>query len=56
MIGDRLDTDVQFGINGGLKTILVLSGVTTQEIADKSHIKPDFILNSIVDLKRPVPS
>ena len=55
MIGDRLDTDIQFGKNGGLKTILVLSGVTTQEIADKSHIKPDFILNTIVDLKRPGP-
>lgn len=26
MIGDRLDTDIMFGINGGLTTALVLSG------------------------------
>jgi 4-nitrophenyl phosphatase len=26
MIGDRLDTDIQFGKNGGLDTLLVLSG------------------------------
>ncbi|KAJ1981083.1 hypothetical protein H4R33_005320 [Dimargaris cristalligena] len=28
MVGDRLDTDIQFGINGGISTLLVLSGVT----------------------------
>ena len=26
MIGDRLDTDIQFGKNGGLSTLLVLTG------------------------------
>ena len=26
MIGDRLDTDIQFGRDGGLTTMLVLSG------------------------------
>jgi len=26
MVGDRLDTDVMFGKNGGLATMLVLSG------------------------------
>jgi 4-nitrophenyl phosphatase len=26
MIGDRLDTDIQFGINGGCSTLLVLTG------------------------------
>ena len=31
MIGDRLDTDVIAGIESGLDTVLVLSGVTTRE-------------------------
>jgi HAD-hyrolase-like len=26
MIGDRLDTDIQFGKNGGISTLLVLTG------------------------------
>ncbi len=29
MIGDRMDTDIVSGLEAGLETILVLSGVTT---------------------------
>lgn len=28
MIGDRLNTDIQFGQNGGLATLLVLTGTS----------------------------
>lgn len=50
MIGDRLDTDVLFGKNGNLFTILVLSGVSTLKDLENSRIKPDLVLDSIADL------
>ncbi len=36
MVGDRLDTDVAFGLAGGLSTLLVLSGCSTREQAEAS--------------------
>lgn len=47
MIGDRLDTDIEFGIRGGVKTCLVLTGVTSQEEARTSSTRPDFIIESL---------
>lgn len=44
VIGDRIYTDVQSGINAGITSILVLSGETTQEILDKSDVKPHLVL------------
>lgn len=38
MVGDRLDTDIAFGNNNGLRTCLTLSGVTTE--AELLHQKP----------------
>ncbi|KAF2286399.1 hypothetical protein GH714_016819 [Hevea brasiliensis] len=51
MVGDRLDTDILFGQNGGCKTLLVLSGVTTLSmLQDPSNsIQPDFYTNKISD-------
>ena len=44
MVGDNLNTDVKFGRNNGMKTLLVLSGVTSrQEVLDHhDNEKPDF--------------
>ncbi|KAL1916073.1 uncharacterized protein VTP21DRAFT_6077 [Calcarisporiella thermophila] len=50
MVGDRIDTDIQFGINGGLSTLLVLSGVTTQSELEHSEILPNYYINSLGDL------
>jgi ribonucleotide monophosphatase NagD (HAD superfamily) len=50
MVGDRLDTDMKFGKNGGLKTLLVLTGVTSEEAALAAEIQPDFYLDSLSDI------
>ncbi|CAK9222450.1 unnamed protein product [Sphagnum troendelagicum] len=52
MVGDRLDTDILFGQNGGCKTLLVLSGVTTLETLQSpdNSIQPDAYTNQISDL------
>lgn len=54
MIGDRLNTDIQFGKNGGLSTLLVLTGITKEEEItgpDASPIVPDFVTKSLGDLR-----
>merc|ERR1711968_49619 len=55
MIGDRLDTDILFGQNGGLKTLLVLTGVTTEERlqSPENEIQPDLYAGGLKDLRRP---
>jgi 5'-nucleotidase len=50
MIGDRMDTDVVAGLEAGLHTVLVLSGVTTHEMADRFPYRPSRILGSVADL------
>uniref|UniRef100_A0A0D9W6K5 phosphoglycolate phosphatase n=1 Tax=Leersia perrieri TaxID=77586 RepID=A0A0D9W6K5_9ORYZ len=51
MVGDRLDTDILFGQNGGCKTLLVLSGVTSVQMLQSpdNSIQPDFYTNQISD-------
>ena len=51
MVGDRLDTDILFGKNNGLQTVLVLSGVTSKEklFSVENTILPDNYCNSIAD-------
>lgn len=50
MIGDRMDTDIVAGIESGLDTALVLSGVTKREDVKKFAYRPRLILNSIGDI------
>lgn len=53
MVGDTLQTDIVFGNRGGMKTLLVLSGVTTENelkeaegLSDASRI-PDFFMSKL---------
>ncbi len=50
MIGDRMDTDVVAGIEAGLETILVLSGVTTRAEAERFPYRASRIVDSVADL------
>ncbi len=50
MIGDRMDTDIIAGIESGLDTILVLTGVTTPGIVEQYPYRPRLILNGIGDV------
>jgi 4-nitrophenyl phosphatase len=52
MIGDRLDTDVVGGQRAGLRTILVLSGVTSQAAADAASSRPDAIVPNLAAAAR----
>ncbi len=51
MVGDRLHTDIQFGLNSNFYTMLVMSGETTKEVLEKAPQAPHFILDSLNDVK-----
>jgi NagD protein len=50
MIGDRMDTDIVSGMEAGLETVLVLTGVTTREMVDRFPFRPSRIVDSVADL------
>jgi NagD protein len=50
MIGDRMDTDIVAGLEAGMETILVLSGVTTTAEAERFPYRPSRIVDSVADL------
>lgn len=50
MIGDRMDTDVVAGLEAGLHTILVLTGVSTRELAERFPYRPSRIVDSVGNL------
>eukprot|EP00879_Flechtneria_rotunda_P009820 GHRR01010270.1.p1 GENE.GHRR01010270.1~~GHRR01010270.1.p1 ORF type:complete len:342 (+),score=115.80 GHRR01010270.1:148-1173(+) len=52
MVGDRLDTDILFGKNGGLTTCLVLSGVTDEKmlLSPENKVHPDYYMSQLSEL------
>jgi phosphoglycolate/pyridoxal phosphate phosphatase family enzyme len=53
MVGDRLETDIAFGANAGADTLLVLSGVSSEEsVANiaEGDPKPTFVLPSVAHM------
>jgi NagD protein len=55
VIGDTMDTDIQGGVQMGYKTILVLSGITKKEQLTNYAFRPDLIVDSVNDIKLPLP-
>ena len=50
IVGDNMDTDIIAGIESGLDTVLVLSGVTTREACSKYPYRPRLILDGVGDI------
>ncbi len=54
MIGDRMDTDIVAGMEAGMKTALVLSGVSSEDSLNDFPYKPDYIFDNVgqIDLSQ----
>jgi len=50
MIGDRMDTDVLCGLEAGLETVLVLSGISTRGEVERYPYRPSRIIESVAEL------
>jgi len=50
MVGDRMDTDVISGLESGMSTVLVLSGVSTPETLKLYAYRPSLVLNGVGDI------
>ncbi len=50
MVGDRMDTDIVAGLEAGMHTVLVLTGITSRDEAERFPYRPSRIVDSIADL------
>jgi len=51
MVGDRMDTDILAGVESGVRTILVLTGVAQREDVEMYPYRPTWILDSVADIE-----
>ncbi len=51
MVGDRMDTDVVAGVMSGMRTILVLSGVTQPADIERFPYRPTWVYPSVAEIE-----
>jgi NagD protein len=51
MVGDRMDTDIVAGVESGMRTILVLTGVTRHEDIERYPYRPTWVLESVAEIE-----
>lgn len=51
MVGDNMNTDVRVGLESGLETILVLSGVTSPELIARFPYRPNRVVESVASIE-----
>ena len=49
MVGDYYDTDIMAGMNAGIDTLLVHTGVTTRELLEQYDKQPTYVVDSLKD-------
>ena len=51
MIGDRMETDIVAGVESGMETILVLTGVTRREDVARYPYQPTRVVESVAEIE-----
>jgi len=52
MVGDRMDTDIISGLESGMSTVLVLSGISNEETLKTFAYRPTVVLDGVGDIVR----
>jgi arabinose operon protein AraL len=52
LVGDRMETDIRMGLEAGMRTALVLTGVSTRSDLESTNYKPDIVLNDLWEMSR----
>jgi NagD protein len=50
MVGDNMETDIRVGLESGLETVLVLSGVTSPEMISRFPYRPNRVVESVASI------